>query len=122
VKIDETVVSPVQVASLIIGKLKDQAEEWLSRPNHRSFVKMHSLPKNEQNKVIVNRCVIGVPVYFNEQQRCATKQAAIHAGFVDVTLLPESTAAALAYGLFIAGQKTVLVFDPGGGTTDVTLV
>jgi molecular chaperone DnaK (HSP70) len=55
-------------------------------------------------------------------QRDATREAASLAGFAHVAILAESTAAAVAYGLFVAGAKNVLVFDAGGGTTDCTLV
>mmetsp|Transcript_14088 Transcript_14088/g.18308 ORF Transcript_14088/g.18308 Transcript_14088/m.18308 type:complete len:637 (+) Transcript_14088:68-1978(+) len=119
--------SPIQVASEIVNVLKENSIEWFSRKNHRNFKQMSQLKKETKsqesnNRVNVSRCVIGVPVYFTECQKNATKQCALDAGFTHVTVMAESTAAALAYGLFIAGTKRVLVFDAGGGTTDVTLM
>jgi len=66
--------------------------------------------------------VITVPAYFNDSQRKATITSASMAGFKAVRLLNEPTAAAMAYGLFLAGTKLVVVFDFGGGTLDVSLM
>ncbi|OQR98297.1 hsp70, partial [Thraustotheca clavata] len=73
------------------------------------------------NERIVN-AVLTVPAYFNETQRQATLRAATMAGFEAVRLLNEPTAAAMAYGLFVAGKKRVVVFDFGGGTLDVSVL
>ena len=117
-----TWVSPVDVSAAVLRELRGQAEAYLSAPaSHRQFDLMGQALGTAQ-PVSVTRCVIGVPVYFNEVQRAATREAATRAGFLDVSVMAESTAAAVAYGLFVAGTKTVLVFDAGGGTTDVTLL
>jgi len=71
------------------------------------------------NKEVTN-AVVTVPAYFDHRQRSATRVAAEMAGFQDVELLSEPVAAAMAYGLFVAGSKDVLVVDFGGGTLDVS--
>jgi molecular chaperone DnaK len=70
----------------------------------------------------VNEVVITVPAYFNDAQRQATKDAGTIAGLTVLRIINEPTAAALAYGLDKKGQETVLVFDLGGGTFDVSLL
>ena len=107
-------ISPIDVSATIISDLKGRAEEYLRRA--RRFKAMSSAPKS------ITKAVVGVPVYFTESQRLATRSALIKAGFTDVAIMAESTAAAVAYGLFVTGKKNVLVFDAGGGTTDVTLM
>jgi hypothetical protein len=69
----------------------------------------------------LSRVVIGVPHTFSTSQRNATRRAAERAGFTEIHLMVESTAAALGYGLLCAGSKNILVVDIGGGTTDVTI-
>jgi molecular chaperone DnaK (HSP70) len=103
----------------VVAALKAQAEAYLDRRDHRTFAQMGAAAARPAR---LTRCVVGVPVHFDERQRRATREAAKLAGFTEVALMAESTAAAVAYGLFIAGTKNVLVFDCGGGTTDVTLV
>ena len=66
--------------------------------------------------------MITVPAYFNDSQRQATKDAGQIAGLEVLRIINEPTAAALAYGLDKKGQETVLVFDLGGGTFDVSLL
>ena len=70
----------------------------------------------------VTEAVITVPAYFNDAQRQATKDAGKIAGLEVLRIINEPTAAALAYGLDKKGQETVLVFDLGGGTFDVSLL
>src|SRR5438477_1872035 len=70
----------------------------------------------------VTQAVITVPAYFNDAQRQATKDAGQIAGLEVLRIINEPTAAALAYGLEKKGQETVLVFDLGGGTFDVSLL
>ncbi|PTT88360.1 molecular chaperone HscC [Pelomonas sp. HMWF004] len=70
----------------------------------------------------VDRAVITVPAYFSDAQRAATRNAGLMAGFTDVSLLNEPTAAALAYGLHTQGDAQFLVFDFGGGTFDVSIL
>lgn len=60
--------------------------------------------------------------YFPSSGVDATRNAALLAGFTSVSFLAESTAAAMCYGLLVAGAKTVLVFDMGGGTLDITIM
>jgi len=93
---------PEQLSAIILGKLKKYAEEKLGIP--------------------VIDVVITVPAYFDEQQRNATEQAGILAGFNVRGIIPEPTAAAIAYAATDAGKKTVLVYDLGGGTFDVTVM
>ncbi|EQC25517.1 hypothetical protein SDRG_16621, partial [Saprolegnia diclina VS20] len=98
----KTSVTPSEVAALLLSELKKAAEAKL-------------------NERIAN-CVLTVPAYFTEPQRQATLEAAAMAGFSAVRLLNEPTAAAMAYGLFVAGTKRVVVFDFGGGTLDVSVL
>ena len=70
----------------------------------------------------VDRAVITVPAYFSDAQRAATRNAGLIAGFVEVSLLNEPTAAALAYGLNEQEDSQFLVFDFGGGTFDVSIL
>jgi hypothetical protein len=66
--------------------------------------------------------VVGVPASWNHAARCSMQQAALLAGFATAQTLTESTAACMAYGLFVTSRQfTVLVLDVGGGTTDVTV-
>ena len=70
----------------------------------------------------VKRCVITVPAYFNDAQRAATKDAGKIAGLDALRIINEPTAASLAYGLERKGNETILVFDLGGGTFDVSVL
>ena len=70
----------------------------------------------------VSRAVITVPAYFNDSQRQATKDAGRIAGLEVLRIINEPTAAALAYGLDKRGNETILVFDLGGGTFDVSIL
>nr|CCA22305.1 hsp70like protein putative [Albugo laibachii Nc14] len=98
-----TSVEPEEVAAHILIKLKARAEAYF---DHKA----------------IENVVLTVPAHFNDGQRKATIRAASMAGFKKIRLLNEPTAAAMAYGLFIAGKKQVLVFDFGGGTLDVSLM
>ena len=95
--------TPQQISAYILQKIKRDAEAYLGEP--------------------VAKAVITVPAYFNDAQRQATKDAGAIAGLEVVRIVNEPTAAALAYGLD-KGQKeqTILVFDLGGGTLDVTVM
>jgi molecular chaperone DnaK (HSP70) len=94
--------SPPEISAMILRALKQRAEKKLGVP--------------------VKRAVITVPAYFSDQQRQATRDAGSIAGLDVVRILNEPTAAALAYGAGRSGASTLLVYDLGGGTFDVSLV
>jgi molecular chaperone DnaK len=94
--------SPEEISALILRKLAEDAGKFLGER--------------------VTEAVITVPAYFNDAQRQATKDAGKIAGLEVLRIINEPTAAALAYGLDKKGNETVLVFDLGGGTFDVSLL
>ena len=94
--------SPSQVGSMVLGKMKETAEGFLGRD--------------------VSKAVVTVPAYFNDSQRQATKDAGKIAGLDVLRIINEPTAAALAYGMDKADGKTIVVFDLGGGTFDVSVL
>jgi len=94
--------SPSQIGSMVLGKMKETAEGFLGRD--------------------VTKAVITVPAYFNDSQRQATKDAGKIAGLDVLRIINEPTAAALAYGMDKADGKTIVVFDLGGGTFDVSIL
>ena len=102
VKIDEKTYTPPELSALILQKLKADVEAQLGQP--------------------VEKAVITVPAYFNDSQRQATKEAGGLAGLDVIRIVNEPTAAALAYGLDRKQTGTVLVWDLGGGTFDVSIL
>ncbi|WP_354688073.1 molecular chaperone DnaK [Candidatus Liberibacter africanus] len=94
--------SPSQISAIVLQKMKETAESFLGET--------------------VSKAVITVPAYFNDAQRQATKDAGRIAGLDVLRIINEPTAAALAYGLDKKDGKTVIVFDFGGGTFDVSLL
>ncbi|TCJ21901.1 molecular chaperone DnaK [Nocardioides jejuensis] len=102
VEIDDKTFNPQQISAFILQKLKRDAEAYLGEP--------------------VTDAVITVPAYFSDAQRQATKEAGEIAGLNVARIVNEPTAAALAYGLDKGDDQTILVFDLGGGTFDVSLL
>src|SRR5206468_2747636 len=94
--------SPPEISAMILGKLKADAEAYLGES--------------------VDSAVITVPAYFNDDQRQATKDAGKVAGLDVKRIINEPTAASLAYGLDKESDQTILVFDLGGGTFDVSIL
>jgi molecular chaperone DnaK len=94
--------SPQEISAMILQKLKQDAEAFLGED--------------------VDGAVITVPAYFNDAQRQATKDAGTIAGLEVKRIINEPTAAALAYGLDKESEQTILVFDLGGGTFDVSIL
>jgi molecular chaperone DnaK len=102
VDIDGKSQTPQQISAFVLQKLKRDAESYLGEP--------------------VTDAVITVPAYFSDSERQATKDAGQVAGLNVLRIINEPTAAALAYGLDKESDQTILVFDLGGGTFDVSLL
>lgn len=102
VTLGEQTYTPPEISALILRALKSRAEAVLGTP--------------------VSKAVITVPAYFSDAQRQATRDAGQIAGLEVMRILNEPTAAALAYGADRQGERTILVYDLGGGTFDVSLV
>jgi molecular chaperone DnaK len=102
VEIEGKKYTPQEISAIILQYLKSYAEDYLGEP--------------------VTRAVITVPAYFNDAQRQATKDAGRIAGLEVERIINEPTAAALAYGLDKEEDQTILVYDLGGGTFDVSIL
>jgi molecular chaperone DnaK len=102
IRLGDKLCSPQELSAIILGKMKETASEFLGEP--------------------ATEAVITVPAYFNDAQRQATKDAGKIAGLTVQRIINEPTAAALAYGLGNDTNKTIAVFDLGGGTFDISVL
>jgi len=102
VEVDGEKMAPSQISAMLLQKMKETAESYLGEK--------------------VTKAVITVPAYFNDSQRQATKDAGKIAGLEVERIINEPTAAALAYGLDKKGSGTIIVYDLGGGTFDVSVL
>ena len=104
IRVDDRFFSPIELSADILKELRARAEHALKTP--------------------VNRAVITVPAYFNDSQRQATRDAGRLAGLEVLRIVNEPTAAALAYGIGLdpSDEKTVAVYDLGGGTFDISIL
>jgi len=104
VKGEKKIYSPEEVSAMILGKMKQVAQDYLSKP--------------------ITHAVVTCPAYFNDAQRQATKDAGTIAGLTVSRILNEPTAAAIAYGMDkkYTAERNILVYDLGGGTFDVSLL
>lgn len=102
IKVEDKDYSPQEISAQVLRKLKEDAEAYIGQK--------------------IDKAVITVPAYFNDSQRQATKDAGKIAGLEVLRIINEPTAAALAYGLDRKEESTVLVFDLGGGTFDVSIL
>jgi len=102
IQIDDRMLRPAEISALILGKLKESAEDYLGSE--------------------VKDAVITVPAYFNDPQRQATRQAGELAGLKVLRIINEPTAAALAYSIDQRQDELIAVFDFGGGTFDISVL
>jgi molecular chaperone DnaK len=102
IEVDGKLLTPEEIGAQVLIKMKETAEAYLGEK--------------------ITEAVITVPAYFNDSQRQSTKDAGRIAGLDVKRIIPEPTAAALAYGLDKGGDKKIAVFDLGGGTFDISIL
>jgi molecular chaperone DnaK len=102
VQVGERAYSPQEISAMVLGKMKETASDYLGEP--------------------VEDAVITVPAYFDDSQRQATQDAGRIAGLNVLRIINEPTAAALAYGLNSDENRTIAIFDLGGGTFDISIL
>lgn len=94
--------SPEEISAFILMKMKQIAEDYLGE--------------------VVTKAIVTVPAYFSDAQRSATKDAGRIAGLDVIRIINEPTAASLAFGMDKKGERTILTYDLGGGTFDVSVL
>ena len=132
----ERLVAPLDVTTTLLQSIRIAANEYLTGKKRSKIVAPGMSPDCDtttNTQPLMENCIIGVPAHYSVVQRKNIQMAAKEAGFSGyVGVMTESTAAAMAYGLFVSPNvtsisssddegKTILVFDMGGGTTDVTI-
>jgi molecular chaperone DnaK (HSP70) len=111
-------VTPLEILTTILTAIRLASDQYLARYTHKKHLQVPG------SSTFANNCVIGVPAHFGQRQRKTIEEACRRAGFTGhVSTIIESTAASMAYGLFVSvpAVKHILVLDMGGGTTDVTI-
>lgn len=125
----DRLIKPLDVTSTLLQSIRVAANEYLSGKNRSKILAPGMSPIETNPQPLIENCVIGVPAHYSLTQRTSIQIAAKEAGFSGyVGVMTESTAAAMSYGLFVTPTtssddkgKIILVFDMGGGTTDVTI-
>lgn len=125
----DRLVTPIDVTTTLLQSIRVSANEYLGGKNRSKILAPGMSPSETNPQPMIENCVIGVPAHYSLAQRTSIQIAAKEAGFSGyVGVMTESTAAAMSYGLFVTpttstdeNGKIILVFDMGGGTTDVTI-